>query len=306
MLKTCYSTQYFAPTHSRSMEKLVPIAQVLSKKALAELIEPQPINSHLLRDLHNPKLVDAFLVGEKPLATLQGFKWSEQLRDAVLAIHGGQLLAAEIAFKEGIAANVAQGFHHASYDYGSGYCTFNGLALIAQQYPHKRIFVLDCDQHGGNGTADFAERLPNLFNFTIYGLRFGHVDNERSIGRMIARDTGSFVQYQHALYEAFSQIINWQTDLIIYQAGVDCHQHDPFGSQWFDTSCLYQRDKLVFEFAKRMKIPLFFVLAGGYQELSQLVDLHVNTFVAAKQVYFPISEATIPSYKTYQNLPIVQ
>ncbi len=288
MLKACYSPQYFAPTTSKSMEKLTAISQQLIELKLVELIAPSPINPQLLRQLHDPALVNAFLVGEKPLATLQGFKWTEQLRDAVLTIQAGQLLAAEIAFQEGIAANIAQGFHHAGYDYGSGYCTFNGLALIAQQYPNKRIFVLDCDQHGGNGTADFAERLTNLFNFTIYGLRFGHVDNERSIGRMIARDHGNFSVYKVALNEAFAHIINWQTDLILYQAGVDCHQRDPFGSKWFDTESLYQRDLMVFEFAKRMKIPLVFVLAGGYQELSQLVNLHVNTFVAANQVYFPI------------------
>ena len=289
MLKACYSDRYFAPTKSKSMEKLTAIARDLTARSLVELIEPKLIDPDLLRQLHNPALVDAFMVGERPLATLQGFVWTEQLRDAVLCIHAGQLLATEIALKEGIAANIAQGFHHASYDYGSGYCTFNGLALIAQQYPDKRIFVLDCDQHGGNGTAEFAELLPNLFNFTIFGLRFGHCDNERSIGRLIPRVSGNFTEYQQALEEGFEHILNWETDIIIYQAGVDCHQLDPFGSAWFDTESLYRRDKMVFEFAKRHHIPLLFVLAGGYQELSQLVALHVNTFIAADEVYFPRS-----------------
>jgi acetoin utilization deacetylase AcuC-like enzyme len=268
------------------MEKLTVIAEQVINLQLAELVEPNAIDPSLLRQLHCPNLVNAFLVGEKPLATLQGFAWTEQLRDAVLSIQGGQLLAAEIAFEEGISANIAQGFHHASYAYGSGYCTFNGLALIAQQYPNKRIFVLDCDQHGGNGTADFAEIFENLFNFTIYGLRFGHQDNHRSIGRLISRKDGNFVQYQQALIEAFGCILDWKTDLIIYQAGVDCHQLDPFGSAWFDTESLYQRDRLIFEFAKRHNIPLFFVLAGGYQDLPQLVKLHLNTFIAADQIYF--------------------
>lgn len=287
MLKVCYSPKYFAQTRSKSMEKLIEVAQQLSSRQLVTLVDPKiGINPDLLRQLHLPALVDDFLVGQKPLADSQGFTWTEQLRDAVLMIHSGQLLAADIAFKEGISANLAQGFHHATYELGSGYCTFNGLALIAQQYPHKRIFVLDCDQHGGNGTADFTERLDNLFNFTIYGLRFGHIENERSLGRMISRETGSFSLYQEALREGFNHIIDWKTDLIIYQAGVDCHQKDPFGSQWFDTDSLYQRDKLVFEFAKQAQIPLFFVLAGGYQEMSQLSNLHANTFIAANEVYF--------------------
>lgn len=286
MLKACYSDRYFATTPSNSMEKLALIAAKLQEANLAQLIEPSMIEPDLLRQLHAPELVNAFLVGERPLATLQGFQWSERLRDAVLTIQGGQLLAAKIALEEGIAANVAQGFHHAGYDYGSGYCTFNGLALIAQQYAHKKIFVLDCDQHGGNGTADFTERLDNLFNFTIYGLRFGHIENDRSLGRSIDRYKGSFTDYYQALLESFEHIKQWQTDLIIYQAGVDCHQNDPYGSKWFNTEHLYFRDKIVFEFAKRQQIPILFVLAGGYQQLDSLTQLHLNTFVAANEVYF--------------------
>lgn len=287
MLKACYSDRYFATTPSNSMEKLTAIAEKLQELKLAQLIEPLIIEPDLLRKLHAPELVNAFLVGERPLATLQGFEWSERLRDAVLTIQGGQLLAAQMALQEGIAANIAQGFHHAGYDYSSGYCTFNGLALIAQQYAHKKIFVLDCDQHGGNGTADFTERLDNLFNFTIYGLRFGHLENDRSLGRCVDRYKGCFDDYYRALLEGFEYIHHWQTDLIIYQAGVDCHQDDPFGSKWFNTEHLYMRDKLVFEFAKRYDIPIMFVLAGGYQNINTLISLHTNTFIAANQIYFP-------------------
>lgn len=294
MLKACYSERYFATTPSNSMEKLGAIAQKIQELALAQLIEPSAIEPQILRQLHAPELVNAFLIGERPLATLQGFQWSEQLRDAVLTIQGGQLLAAEIALQEGIAANIAQGFHHAGYDYGSGYCTFNGLALIAQQYPNKKIFVLDCDQHGGNGTGEFSERLDNLFNFTIYGLRFGHVEHSRSLGRSVDRHKGSFSDYYRALLEGFEYIHQWQTDLIIYQAGVDCHQDDPYGSKWFNTEHLYFRDQLVFEFAKKYDIPIMFVLAGGYQNINTLTSLHTNTFIAANKVYYP--DSTIRFY----------
>lgn len=287
MLKACYSDRYYSPTKSRSMEKLTAVAQTLEARGLAELVDPQVIDIELLRELHHPDLVDAFLVGKKPLATLQGFQWNKQLRDAVLSIQAGQLCGAALALKEGVAANIAQGFHHAGYDYGSGYCTFNGLALVAQQYANKRVFVLDCDQHGGNGTAEFTERLPNLFNFTIFGLRFGCRDFERSIGRHIHPQEGNFSQYQAAMHEGFERILDWKTDLLIYQAGVDCHQRDPYGSAWFDTQSMMQRDRMVFEFAHRYQIPVLFVLAGGYQTLDQLVDLHVNTFLAARAVYCP-------------------
>jgi acetoin utilization deacetylase AcuC-like enzyme len=267
------------------MEKLQYVADAVTEQSLAQLVEPGDIDPEILRALHDPNYVNAFLSGQLPLARMSRFEWSEQLRDAVLAIQAGQLKAAEIALDEGISANIAQGFHHAVYEYGGGFCTFNGLALVAQQYPNKKVFVLDCDQHGGNGTAEFTLRLPNLFNFTIFGLRYGCQDFDRSLGRYISIHDGTFAQYEQALYEAFEQILEQKTELLIYQAGMDCHQADPYGSSWFDSVALYQRDCMVFEFAKRHRIPVMFVLAGGYQALPKLVQLHVSTFRAAAQFY---------------------
>lgn len=287
MLKVCYSPKYYAVTHTNSMEKLAAIAEVLAQSELADLIEPDPLDPDILRQVHDPDYVDAFLKGEEPLANFQGFRWTKRLCNAVLSVQAGQLLAARIAFKEGIAANVAQGFHHAMYEYGGAYCTFNGLALVAQQFPDKKIFVLDCDQHGGNGTAEFTQRLPNLFNFSVCGLPFGCASYERSILRKIDRREGNFEQYMEAVKEGFQQALDWQADLIIYQAGMDCHQKDRFGSVWFDTPMIYERDKQVFAMAKQHKLPLMFVLAGGYQPLEDLVPLHINTFKAADEVYFP-------------------
>ncbi|RZF51668.1 histone deacetylase [Acinetobacter halotolerans] len=288
MLKACYSPRYYAHTHTNSMEKLTAVADVLHTCQMVELIDPGLIDIEILKKLHNPQYVEAFLSGESAFATIQGFKpWSAQFRDAVLSVQAGQLVGAEIAFKEGVAANIAQGFHHASYESGAAYCTFNGLALVAKQYPEKRIFVLDCDQHGGDGTAAFTHRMTNLINFGIFGVRFGCKASERSLTRYIHPKHGNFDLYREALLEAFQYASRWGTDLIVYQAGMDCHQNDRYGSKWFSTELLFERDRLVFEMAKKMNIPLLFVLAGGYQPLPDLVPLHVNTFKAANEIYFP-------------------
>ncbi|NAR49224.1 histone deacetylase [Acinetobacter haemolyticus] len=287
MLKACYSPRYYAQTHTNSMEKLTAVAEVLQQQQWVELIDPGLIEIEILKKLHNPQYVDAFFAGDSSFATVQGFKpWNPQLRDAILSVQAGQLVGAEIALKEGIAANIAQGFHHASYDSGAAYCTFNGLALIAKQFPDKRIFILDCDQHGGDGTAIFTNRMPNLINFGIFGIRFGCKAGERSLTRYIHPKQGNFDLYREAILEAFQYASCWDADLIVYQAGMDCHQHDKYGSKWFTTALLFERDRIVFEMAKKMKIPLLFVLAGGYQPLEDLVPLHVNTFKAAHQIYF--------------------
>lgn len=253
VIHVCYSPRYYAHTHTNSMEKLAAVAEVLAQKSYIELVEPELIDVQLLKKLHDPHYVDAFVEGEKPLASAQGFKqWNEQLRDAVLSVQGGQLKAAELAFQYGISANIAQGFHHAVYERGLAYCTFNGLALVAQHFPHKKIFILDCDQHGGNGTAEFTLRLHNLFNYSIFAIPFGCAYHERSLTHHIDKQEGSFEQYAKAIQQGFNNAIAWGADLIIYQAGMDCHQHDRFGSAWFTTELLKHRDHLVFSLAKKI------------------------------------------------------
>ena len=290
MLHVCYSPFYFAVTHTNSMEKLCAVAAKLKDLYSKNICfhEPEILDPQILYELHDTKYVDAFFTGDPPkLATMAGFKpWNTQLRDAVLRINSGQLLATELAFKYGISANIAQGFHHATYEYGGSFCTFNGLALVAKQYPQKRIFVLDCDQHLGDGTVEFAQRLDNLFNYSIYGYPLSVTPNDRSISRLIHKKTGSFQQYAQAINDAFAKAIDWNADLIIYQAGMDCHQDDRFGSSWFSTEFIEQREKMVFELAKKHQIPVMFVLAGGYQNLPDLVELHVKTFKIANEIYY--------------------
>ena len=288
MLNVCYSPKYFAHTHTNSMEKLKAIADQLSLGDFVKFHEPADLDCNLLYEIHSEKYVNAVLTGEPTkLATIAGFKpWCEQLKNAVLSINAGQIRAAELAFEHGISANIAQGFHHATYDFGGSFCTFNGLALIAKAFPSKRVFILDCDQHMGDGTVELANRIDNLFNFSIYGFPLGVTANERSASHLIHKTSGNFAQYTMAIYEAFQRAIDWQADIIVYQAGMDCHQHDPFGSKWLTTELIEKREELVFSLAKKHKIPIMFVMAGGYQPLPELVPLHLKTFEIAHRVFY--------------------
>lgn len=287
-IKTCFSDIYYADTPTASMRKLSVVARLVAEAGYAELVDPGIIDPEQLRSLHDSEYVASFLSGNGPLARSQGWNWSEQIRDGVLAINAGQLVAAENAFQDGIAANVAQGFHHSGYYRGSGYCTFNGLALVAQAYPDKKVFVLDCDEHGGNGTEEFTHRLPNLFNYSINGTRFGcEGDNLRSVSRTLRPITKNFEPYLNALIDAFAKIEEFQPDIIIYQAGADPHIDDPLGSLGMTTDQMIERDQIVFEFCRQSGISTMFVLAGGYQEPieERLAPLHVATFAAAFEEY---------------------
>jgi acetoin utilization deacetylase AcuC-like enzyme len=55
------------------------------------------------------------------------------------------------------------GFHHAGWDSGHAFCTFNGLLVAALklrlQRRVQRVAILDLDAHFGDGTRDIIRRL---------------------------------------------------------------------------------------------------------------------------------------------------
>ena len=101
IIKTIYCDKYTTETPTASMRKLGPVAYASEKQRLSELIEPQDYEiEEKLKTLHDPKYVDAFLKGIDPLARSQGWGWTPEIRDGVLAINRGQLTAAEIALED--------------------------------------------------------------------------------------------------------------------------------------------------------------------------------------------------------------
>lgn len=282
---TAYSDSYFSNTSTPSMRKLPIVARQAAEAGFVELVEPEPVGQAELEKIHDPAYVHSILTGEGPLSQCAFGYWSEDYRDGVLAINGGNLLAACLALENGIAANVAQGFHHAAPTNGGGYCTFNGLALVASCHPDIEVFVLDCDEHGGDGTAEFTKTLLNLFNFSICGTGMAAFEGPRSIVRRVPpRDEKQAHQY---LREALALIAEKRPGLVIYQAGMDPHLDDPLSRSKMSGEFLARRDEFVMKtLFSELGIPFFFVLAGGYQEPMEkkLVPLHVKTFEAASRV----------------------
>ena len=291
-IKTFFSNKYEAVTPTASMRKLGPVARRVSSEGYAELIEPEYTEEGIvskLKDLHDEDYVEAFKLGNSPRASTNGFSWSEEIKRGVLAMNAGMLDGARVAMEEGVAANISQGFHHSCFSRGGGYCTFNGLALVANENPDKKIFVLDCDEHGGNGTHEFItgrdigkEPMENLRQITINGTSFGISTDEqkRSVAVTLPSITDDFSPYEEALERGFGIIEDWEPDLVIYQAGADPHINDPLGTLGMTTEQMAYRDARVFEFLLGNRTPVLFVLAGGYQEPIEelLVPLHANTF----------------------------
>ena len=271
----------YAPAEVPLLARLETSRARLQRLGLVELHRAEPIDPALLHGLHDPTYLRAFLEGHTPLASCQGIDWTPRVRDASLAMLGGQMQAARHALEHGIAMNIARGFHHAHPAAGSGFCALNGLALLAHAMPERRVLVLDCDEHGGNGTEEFAARLPNLNAVSIFGTRFGCRGGVRSWAFHLTREQGAAC-YLDMLGQVDALMDELLPDLLVYQAGVDCHRDDPKNRLGLSTRDLFQRDLTVFRMARRRGVPILFVLAGGYQSADKVARLNANTVRAAR------------------------
>ncbi len=275
----------YAPAKIPTLARLATARDALLRLGLIEDFLAENVDLALLAGLHDSDYLHGFLEGIEPHASRQGIRWSPEVRDATLNMLGGQLQAVRhVLAHGGVAMNIARGFHHAHPAGGSGFCPLNGLALVAHAMPDRRVMVIDCDEHGGNGTEEFAARLPNLFATSIFGTRFGCRGGVRSWAFRIAPDD-DFGVYEQALREVAGLVDRIQPDIILYQAGADCHYRDPKSTVCLSTREMFRRDLAVFRLVHARGLPLVFVVAGGYQSAAGVARLNVNTVRAARSVF---------------------
>jgi acetoin utilization deacetylase AcuC-like enzyme len=300
-----YHPGYAAPIgkHVMPITKFSMVADELRDEPRVRLAEPSPVTEQDLLRVHTRPYVDAVRSGEpRALAESQKFPWSPELYPSVLLTSGGCLAAARRARVDGIAAAIVSGFHHSHADHGEGFCTFNGLvvaidAMIAAG-EIRSAAVLDMDLHYGNGTAALARTRPYLFNLSIYGNDYAGNTPYRDVTerrhedganhRSIALPAGSGRRKMMAAMEAGLDLLLafGRPDLLLFQAGADPYREDPYSPLDLDHDDLRCRDRRAFEFARDERVPIAWVLAGGYTEdTSKVVRVHLNTFAAALEVF---------------------
>jgi acetoin utilization deacetylase AcuC-like enzyme len=286
--------------HMMPIRKFGLVAEGLKTHPAVRIEAPQPVTESDLLRVHTREYVDAVRSGQpRELAESQKFPWSPELFSSVCLTSGGCLAAARRALRDGVAAALASGFHHACADHGEGFCTFNGLIITADALlaagEIRRIAVLDMDLHYGNGTALLAASRPHVFALSIYGNDYWNNrpyrdvttrmhedgDNHRSFALPARCDRATMLGIMN---DALPLIGN--AGLLLYQAGADPYFEDPFSPLALDHEDLRERDRVVFDFARRNSIPIAWVLAGGYTaDVSKVVKVHLNTLAACCEVY---------------------
>ncbi|MEO8161761.1 MAG: hypothetical protein ABI588_10105, partial [Arenimonas sp.] len=170
--------------------------------------------------------------------------------------------------------------------HGAGFCTFNGLALAALRAlgaGAKRVLILDLDAHCGGGTDELVGRHPSIDIVDIAVDAFDrYAPGPGNSLDLVERATDYLPTLQRRLDSARGQAF----DLCLYNAGMDPHQHCPVGGlAGIDAALLARREQMVFEWCRDRRLPVAFVLAGGYLgpqlDRAGLVALHRLTLAAA-------------------------
>ncbi len=290
--------------HIMPIRKFRLVREELERLGLPVRIEaPKPVADEDLLRVHTPEYIEAIRTGEpRELAQSQKFPWSPGLARAVRWTNGGCIDGLRAALEEGVAGNLASGFHHSFAHRGQGFCTFNGLVVAWERMRAEgrlgRALVLDMDLHYGNGTADLLRSRPELFQLSIYGnwykdnLAYRDVESERAPDTENAwsvpvRNGAGADEYLGYLTRELPRAIERaRPAALLYQAGADPYKEDPYSPLDLDHAALMERDRLVFQMAKERGIPVLWVLAGGYtREVEKVVAVHVNTAKAALEVF---------------------
>lgn len=274
-------------------------ARVVADLSSVDMHPAQAATEGELALAHEPQYIAAVLQGHLSAQAQReiGFPWSPRMAERACHSVGATIAAARVALREGIAANLAGGTHHASADGGGGYCVFNDVAVAARlmqaewHRAHRRLLrvaVIDLDVHQGNGTASIFRDDPTVFTLSIHGAKNFPFRKQPGDLDVDLPDGCGDADYLCALDAALEQLWSRHGDhppgLVFYLAGADPHEGDRLGRLKLTTEGLVERDRRVFAALLQRRIPVALSMAGGYgRDLATTVQVQVNTLRLAEQ-----------------------
>jgi acetoin utilization deacetylase AcuC-like enzyme len=225
--------------------------------------------------------------------------YSRELVEAVWLAAGGSILAGQCALRDGFGANLGGGFHHAHPGHGEGFCAIHdvGVAIRRLQADRaiRKAMVVDTDVHHGNGTAAIFREDPSVFTISIHQESNYPAHKPPSSIDLNMMDRADDDEYLGALLPAVQKALEeFRPDMMFYVGGADPYCEDQLGGLSLSKKGLMERDRKVFEEARRRGIPVATTLAGGYaRRVEDTVRIHVNTMLAAREVaqQFPAAAA---------------
>lgn len=276
MIEEAMTPIYYSPKQQCSYDfislKKIPVFVKQSKRKPVSQFEPFDERDFIFA--HSRNYVRRVFNGEETNGF--GNKLSE-VNETLRYSNASFLAAAERAFYSGgVACSASQGFHHAHYNMGWGYCTFNGLMIAAHRLLANvnRVLIIDGDGHYGDGTEDIIRQM-RLENDVAHVGR-GVLGNDQH-------------KWTAAEWEAFAVdlIRRLRPGIIFYQAGADAWIDDPYKAGYLSMEGLAARDRGIFKAARDAQVPVVWNLAGGYADpMQKTIDIHLQTLKISDEVFY--------------------
>jgi acetoin utilization deacetylase AcuC-like enzyme len=281
--------------HVFPSQKFRLIAEALVAEKIAsreDFVQPKPASDEDILRVHTPEWVRKLKTGTLTASDvmLLEIPYSRELVDAVWLAAGGSIAAAQGALRDGFGANVGGGFHHAYPDHGEGFCAIHDVAVATRRLQAdgaiRKAIVVDTDVHHGNGTAAIFRNDPSVFTISIHQLNNYPGHKPRSSIDLNMADRVDDEEYLGALLPAVQKSLDeFRPEILFYVGGADPFCEDQLGGLSLTKKGLMERDRRVFEEARRRGIPVVTTLAGGYaRRVEDTVCIHVNTILAAQEI----------------------
>lgn len=293
-----YSKPVLPDNHRFPMPVFREIYRKLIKDGVAvpgeNLFQPARMPSvEELTAAHDDTYIDKFRLGaldEKQMRKI-GLPWSGDLVERTFAEVAGTILTADLALTCGLAVNTAGGTHHAHYDFGSGYCIVNDLAVTALRVLNRnavdRVLILDLDVHQGDGTARILENDKRVFTLSVHCKEnFPAVKANSSLDIALPKGTGDELYMKTVEANLRETLEDFKPQLVLYDAGVDIHKNDSLGGFSVTDEGLIRREALVLDTCIGRGIPVAAFVGGGYDsDMNALVRRHCILHHVARGIY---------------------
>jgi acetoin utilization deacetylase AcuC-like enzyme len=294
-VKAYYADNFVLPLpdgHRFPIEKYSRLRQRVQASGLiaeGDLQQAEPASNEQLLRAHTPEYLQKVVQGklsEKEIRRI-GFPWSLELVERSRRSVGGTLAACRAALQDGMAANLAGGTHHAYPDHGEGFCVFNDVAVAALAMQAegrvRRLVIIDCDVHQGNGTAAIFNGNESVFTFSIHGAKNFPFHKETGDLDIALPDSCEDEAYLQALaFGLEASLDRAGADMAIYIAGADPYLGDRLGRMSVSKAGLLERDQMVLAACQAAGLPVAIVMGGGYSpNVDDIVDIHFQTIQLA-------------------------
>jgi acetoin utilization deacetylase AcuC-like enzyme len=253
--------------------------------------EPAPAPRDWLEAAHDPGYVAEVLEARVPREKERriGFPVTASVARRAQLVPAGTYLAAQLALRQGFAANTAGGSHHALAETGAGYCVFNDLAVAAVRLAAegRRVLIVDVDVHQGDGTAALTAGHPGIATYSIHAEKNFPARKARSTLDVPLLDGTDDEGYLEALRATLPPLIDqFAPDLILYQGGVDPFAGDRLGRLALSDEGLARRDLMVASLALARGLPLASTVGGGYgDDVLAIARRHVDVILRLGRAY---------------------